>query len=77
MSHIDEVNVPDMLNLPVGKIKAARSKYSVTSPFSKTEKITFHKCENFLCVCSSGNLYGLPHNIYSLLTTVKLVKTLN
>lgn len=58
------------------RIKAARSNGSATSPFGKTEKTTFHKWGNFVCSCPA-NSYALPHNIYSLLATVKLVKTLN
>lgn len=60
------------------RIKAARSKHLVNLTLQQNRKITFHKYENSVHVCSCpGNSYALPHNIYSLLTTVKLVKTLN
>ena len=45
-------------------------------PHLLAKQNTFHKWGNFVCSCPA-NSYALPHNIYSLLETVKLVKTLN
>ena len=58
-------------------IKAARPKHSVTPPFGKREETASHACE-MLCVCPrSENSYAPPLIAFSLLTTVKQVKTLN
>ena len=58
-------------------IKAARPKHSVTPPFGKREETASQACE-MLCVCPrSENSYAPPLIAFSLLTTVKQVKTLN
>ena len=45
-------------------------------PHLLAKQNTFHKWGNFVCSCPA-NSYALTNKIYSLLETVKLVKTLN